>query len=73
MSFYSLFNNVTDVLLPTVWFEDDITLTNDSKEKLTKLDIISRLIDIFPLVLLIIGIFLILVAITLACFYICFR
>jgi hypothetical protein len=61
----SLYNNLNDVLLPVVWFEDHTYPNNETKEKLTKLYQLIQFIQIFPLALLIVGVFLVVVFICL--------
>ncbi len=58
------------MLLPTIWIEDNIAPNEQSKEQIGQLNQIVDLIRIFPLVLLIVGLFLILIGFILLFLYI---
>ena len=51
----SLYKNVSEILLPSLWFEDEIILNKDTKNKLLKLNQIVQLVYTFSLVLVIVG------------------
>jgi hypothetical protein len=57
---------VSEVLLPIAWFENELSMNDETLAKLSRISLLSTLIILIPIELVIIGIFCIIISLSLA-------